>query len=57
MLFLTLGPSSLPVVVAQPDESHANRAAYKWTNTEHCTISSSNEEEDKNIKMKGYENS
>jgi len=27
MLFPTLGPSSLPVVVAQPDEKHANRAA------------------------------
>jgi len=25
MLFLTLGPSSLPVVVSQPDERHANR--------------------------------
>jgi len=28
MLFLTLGPSSLTVVVAQPDEGHANRTAY-----------------------------
>jgi len=27
MLFFTLGPSSLPVVVAQPDERHANRTA------------------------------
>jgi len=27
MLFPSLGPSSLPVVVAQPDERHANRAA------------------------------
>jgi len=27
MQFPTLGPSSLPVVVAQPDERHANRAA------------------------------
>jgi len=25
MLFLILEPSSLPVVVAQPDERHANR--------------------------------
>jgi len=25
MLFPTLGPSSLPIVVAQPDEIHANR--------------------------------
>jgi len=32
MLFPTLGPSSLPVLVAQPDERHANRAAsvLKW---------------------------
>jgi len=27
MLFPTLGPSSLPVVVAQPDERHVNRTA------------------------------
>jgi len=27
MLYPILGPSSLPVVVAQPDERHANRAA------------------------------
>jgi len=27
MQLLTLGPSSLPVVVAQPNERHANRAA------------------------------
>jgi len=27
MLFLILGPSSLLVVVAQPDEKHANRTA------------------------------
>jgi len=27
MLFPTLEPSSLPVVVAQPDERHANRTA------------------------------
>jgi len=27
MLFPTLGPSSLPVVVAQPDERHANSVA------------------------------
>jgi len=27
MLFSTLGPSSLPVVVAQPDERHAYRTA------------------------------
>jgi len=28
MLFPILGPSSLPVVVAQPDERHANRTAF-----------------------------
>jgi len=28
MLFLTLGPSSLPVVVAQHDKRHANRAVF-----------------------------
>jgi len=28
MQFLILGPSSLPIVVAQPDESHANRTAW-----------------------------
>jgi len=27
MLFPTLGPSSLSVMVAQPDERHANRTA------------------------------
>jgi len=46
-MFPTLGLSSLPVVVAQPDEKHANRAA-SWsgmTDTEHSTTSSSNEEE------------
>jgi len=35
MLFSTLGASSLPVVVVQPDESHANRTAsvLEWYNT------------------------
>jgi len=41
MLFSTLGPSSLPVVVAQPDERHANRTAsmLEWymTDTQHVT--------------------
>jgi len=27
MLFPTLGPSSLPVLITQPDERHANRTA------------------------------
>jgi len=48
MLFPTLGPSSLPVGVAQP-ERHANRAVLcssGMTDTEHSTTSSSNEEEE-----------
>jgi len=49
MLFLTLGPSSLPVVVAQPDERHANRAAFVLGRYDRhraiSTTSSSNEEE------------
>jgi len=28
MLFPTLGPSRLPIVVAQTDEKHANRTAF-----------------------------
>jgi len=51
MLFSTLGPSSLPVVVAQPDERHENKAASGMTasgmtDTEHSTISSSIEEKE-----------
>jgi len=48
MLFPTLGPSSLSVVMAQPDERHANRTASCWsgmTDTEHT--SGSNKEEEK----------
>jgi len=48
MLFSTLGPSSLPVVVPQPDERHANRAVsvLEWYDiTKHRKTSSSNEEE------------
>jgi len=41
MLFPTLGPSSLPVVVAQPDERHA-----------HSTTSGSNEEAYRNYFFK-----
>jgi len=40
MLFPTLGPSSLPVVVAQPDERS------DVTDTEHSKTSISNEEEE-----------
>jgi len=46
MLLPTLGSSSLSVVVAQPDERHANRTASVLsglTDTEHCTTSGSNE--------------
>jgi len=49
MLFLTLGPSSLPVVVAQPDKRHANRIAFvlEWYDRHRVyTTSSSNEEEE-----------
>jgi len=51
LLFPILGPSSLPVVVAQPDERYANRAAsvLEWydrhSNAEHSTTSSSNKED------------
>jgi len=47
MLFPTLGPSSLPVVVAQPGERHAKEQLLCWsgmTDTEHSTTSSSNKE-------------
>jgi len=49
MLFPTLEPSSLPIVVAQPDERHANRQLLCWsgmTDTEHNTTTGLNEEED-----------
>jgi len=47
MLFPTLEPSSLLVMVAQPDERHAIRAAFvlEWCDR-HSITSSSNEEED-----------
>jgi len=31
MLFPILGSSSLPIVVAQPDERHENRTAMCWS--------------------------
>jgi len=31
MLFPVLGSSSLPVVVAQPDERHANKTTLYWS--------------------------
>jgi len=49
MLFPTLGPSSLPVAVAQPDERHANRKAsvLEWYDRHvHNPTSGSNEEEE-----------
>jgi len=47
MLFPTLEPSSLPVVMVQSDERHANRTAsvLEWYDI-HRVTSSSNEEED-----------
>jgi len=48
MLLLILGPSSLPVVVAQPDERHANRTASVllwYDRTQSITTSCSNEED------------
>jgi len=35
-----LGPSSLPAVVAQPDERHANRTAFvvKWYDRNRATV-------------------
>jgi len=47
MLFPTLGPSSLPVVVAQPKDMQTEQLLC-WsgmTDTEHTTTSGSNEEE------------
>jgi len=45
--FLSWGPSSLPVVVAQPNERHANGTTsvflYLMTDTEHSTTSRANE--------------
>jgi len=44
MLTPTLGPSSLPVVVAQPDERQASRTAIvlEWlTDTEHIAATAS----------------
>jgi len=52
MLFPTLKPSSLPVVVAQPYKRHENRAAsvLEWYDRyrAYSTTSGSNEEENKN---------
>jgi len=56
MLLPTLGPSSLPVLVAQRDKRHANRTAsvleYK-TDTVHTTSGSNEEEPLKLQKFKG----
>jgi len=48
MLFPILGPSSLPIVAAQPDERLASRTASIWsgmTDMEHTTPGSNNKEE------------
>jgi len=47
MLFPTLRPSSLPVVVAQPDERHVTEQLLCWsgmTDTEHTTFGSNEQE-------------
>jgi len=58
MLFPTLGPSSQLVVVAQPDERHANRAAslLEWYDRHRAmsTTSSSSEEEHQNYLYNCY---
>jgi len=49
MLFFTLGPSSLPVVVAQPQKNMQTEQLLFWSgmkDTEHSTTSGSNEKED-----------
>jgi len=51
LLLVYLGPSSLPVVVAQPDERPANGTAsvldwHDMTDTEHATSGSNEEEEE-----------
>jgi len=46
MLFPTLGPTSLPVVMAQPDETCKQNSfcvGSDMTDTEHSTTSGSNE--------------
>jgi len=48
MLFLILGPSSLSVVVAQPDERHTEEQLLCWsgmTDQEHTATFGSNKEE------------
>jgi len=47
MLFPILGPSSLSVVVAQPDERHANRTAsvLEWYDRHRTYTPGSNEED------------
>jgi len=52
MLFPTLGPSSLPIVVVQPGERHANRIVsvlewYERHKALYCSIISGLNEEDK----------
>jgi len=48
MLFSTLGPSSLPIVVAQPDERHAKRTAsvLEWYDRHRAYTTSGSTEED-----------
>jgi len=46
MLLLILGPSSLTIVAAQPDERHANKTAsvLEWYDRYRALTSGSNEE-------------
>jgi len=50
MLFPILGPSSLPLVEAQPDERHANRTAsmLEW-NDRHSVYSTSGSNEEDHV--------
>jgi len=50
MLFPILGPSSLPVVVSQPDKRHAKEQVLCWSGmTETVHKTSGSNEEDKAI--------
>jgi len=51
MLFSILQPSSLPVVVAQPDERHANRAAFVLEWYDRYRAFGSNEEDASGISI------
>jgi len=53
MLFPILGPSSRPIMVAQPGEGHATEQLLCWsgmTDTEHTTTGS-NEEDQRDFQL------